>query len=196
MDPDTVTTSMGDLAIAFANCGAPSGDGSADALGTPDGLRVWMLEAGILTASPPYPVAPPEQRLLLAEARRLRSTLRDLIEQLAAERLPTERTRLALDRVLRSGSWTHTVSRSGDRWRLHDVPLGPDVVALLAPVARSAVALAMDVDPTRLRQCAASDCARWFLDTSKAGRRRWCSMATCGNRAKAARYRARQAGDG
>jgi predicted RNA-binding Zn ribbon-like protein len=30
-----------------------------------------------------------------------------------------------------------------------------------------------------------------FLDTTKNGRRRWCDMATCGNRAKAARHRAK-----
>jgi predicted RNA-binding Zn ribbon-like protein len=30
-----------------------------------------------------------------------------------------------------------------------------------------------------------------FLDVSKSGRRRWCDMATCGNRAKASAHHAR-----
>jgi predicted RNA-binding Zn ribbon-like protein len=46
-------------------------------------------------------------------------------------------------------------------------------------------------DPERIRICA-NDTCRWvFFDTSRTGRRRWCDMATCGNRAKAARHRAR-----
>src|SRR5690606_23867005 len=46
----------------------------------------------------------------------------------------------------------------------------------------------------RLRQCEA--CSWLFLDTSRGGRRRWCSMATCGNRAKARRhYRAQSLAD-
>ena len=53
----------------------------------------------------------------------------------------------------------------------------------------AAAHLVADADPSRVRRCAASDCGAWFLDTSKGGRRKWCSMAACGNRAKAARHR-------
>ena len=38
----------------------------------------------------------------------------------------------------------------------------------------------------------ANDRCRWaFFDSSPTGRRRWCDMRSCGNQAKAARYRAR-----
>lgn len=40
----------------------------------------------------------------------------------------------------------------------------------------------------RVRSCEHEDCVLWFLDTSKSGRRRWCSMETCGNRIKAKRH--------
>ena len=43
----------------------------------------------------------------------------------------------------------------------------------------------------RLRVCANPECRWAFFDSSRTGRRRWCDMATCGNRAKAARHRAR-----
>jgi predicted RNA-binding Zn ribbon-like protein len=43
----------------------------------------------------------------------------------------------------------------------------------------------------RLRVCGGSHCGWWFLDTSKAGRRRWCDMATCGAAHKALRHRQR-----
>ncbi|MFE3457108.1 CGNR zinc finger domain-containing protein [Nocardiopsis aegyptia] len=45
--------------------------------------------------------------------------------------------------------------------------------------------------PDRVRGCANPDCVLCFFDTSKNGTRRWCSMAGCGNRAKAARHQAR-----
>lgn len=49
----------------------------------------------------------------------------------------------------------------------------------------------LDERPDRLRRCEHERCTLWFVDTSKAGRRRWCSMQTCGNRAKAKRHYAR-----
>jgi predicted RNA-binding Zn ribbon-like protein len=44
----------------------------------------------------------------------------------------------------------------------------------------------------RFRICANDGCREALLDTSRAGRRRWCDMASCGNRAKVQRYRSRQ----
>lgn len=50
--------------------------------------------------------------------------------------------------------------------------------------------LLMDVDRRRIRKCGASDCAVYFIDTSKGHRRQWCSMENCGNREKQRRWRA------
>ena len=40
----------------------------------------------------------------------------------------------------------------------------------------------------RISGCANPDCILWFLDTTRPGTRRWCSMAACGNRDKAIRH--------
>lgn len=45
--------------------------------------------------------------------------------------------------------------------------------------------------PDRIRRCAHEACVLRFFDTSRNGTRRWCSMAACGNRAKASRHYAR-----
>lgn len=68
----------------------------------------------------------------------------------------------------------------------------------LASVARDAVRLFAEVgfvkEPgARIRHCGAPDCGLVFFDESRAGSRRWCSMATCGNRAKVRAHRARAA---
>jgi predicted RNA-binding Zn ribbon-like protein len=48
----------------------------------------------------------------------------------------------------------------------------------------------------RIRACEGQGCVLWFADTSRNATRRWCSMAACGNRAKArAHYRRAQEGD-
>jgi len=61
---------------------------------------------------------------------------------------------------------------------------------LLAPIAYSAALLFAEADHTRVRKC--DHCILQFLDTSKKGTRRWCSMRLCGNRIKVAAYAARQ----
>lgn len=66
------------------------------------------------------------------------------------------------------------------------------VEAALATVARDAIDLVCGPLAGRVRECAADDCALLFVDTSRPGRRRWCSMDACGNRSKTAAYRRRR----
>jgi predicted RNA-binding Zn ribbon-like protein len=67
----------------------------------------------------------------------------------------------------------------------------PHLEAPIWPVVRSAADLLTSPDLTSLRLCASDTCSWLFLDTSRNGSRRWCSMRTCGNRAKARRHHAR-----
>jgi predicted RNA-binding Zn ribbon-like protein len=62
---------------------------------------------------------------------------------------------------------------------------------LLGEIARSAADLLTSARLDSVRECAGEGCGWLFLDTSKAHRRRWCSMDICGNRAKARRHRQR-----
>lgn len=51
----------------------------------------------------------------------------------------------------------------------------------------------LDTYPTdRIRKCEHEECILHFLDTSKSGKRRWCSMEVCGNRHKAAEFYAKK----
>ncbi|WP_328997671.1 ABATE domain-containing protein [Kribbella sp. NBC_00709] len=69
-------------------------------------------------------------------------------------------------------------------------PVLTDVPALLSTLARDAVELLTGPLAERIRTCASDDCSLLFVDASRAGQRRWCSMNTCGARAKMATYRA------
>ena len=64
------------------------------------------------------------------------------------------------------------------------------IAAAITELARASVELVTGPDLQRVRQC--DGCTLLFLDRSRPGQRRWCSMKTCGNRSKTARYRARR----
>ena len=81
-----------------------------------------------------------------------------------------------------------TVSERG--WEVGVMP--PTAASLLAPVLWSAGDLLLGPKLARVRQCANPACRFLFLDDSKTGNRRWCSMSACGNRAKAHRHYLRQ----
>ena len=61
---------------------------------------------------------------------------------------------------------------------------------LFAPVAHSAAMLFTEADRSRVRKC--NNCVLHFVDTSKKGTRRWCSMRLCGNRLKVAAFTERR----
>jgi predicted RNA-binding Zn ribbon-like protein len=75
--------------------------------------------------------------------------------------------------------------RRANRWE--------DPRELLVPIAAAAADLICNHDFRLIRSCEGSGCVLLFLDRTKARARRWCSMAVCGNRAKAAAHRAKKA---
>jgi predicted RNA-binding Zn ribbon-like protein len=77
---------------------------------------------------------------------------------------------------------------SGTAWRW-EWAAGDRVLARpLWPVAQSAASLLTSPTRQRVRECAGRGCGWLFLDTSRPGNRRWCTMSDCGNRAKARRH--------
>jgi predicted RNA-binding Zn ribbon-like protein len=127
----------------------------------------------------------------LAKIRRVRGAMRELADA-TVERRPADARQVdEVNRALR----THYV--------YYLVP-GPDGVSMDhrhdgdpvdGALARLAESLAREVSqghPERLRVCANEECRWIFNDTSRTGKRRWCDMSTCGNRAKVARHRARK----
>jgi predicted RNA-binding Zn ribbon-like protein len=79
--------------------------------------------------------------------------------------------------------------RGALRWKVQRHWYNPKT--LLLPIAEAMGDLVCEKDFTLVRKCEGPSCTLWFLDVSKAHARRWCSMAVCGNRAKAAAHRAR-----
>ncbi|MEU2587425.1 CGNR zinc finger domain-containing protein [Streptomyces avermitilis] len=80
---------------------------------------------------------------------------------------------------------TLTTEGAGESVEFEDASWGPAWLA-----ARDYLEL-LTTAPDRIRRCAHDTCILHFFDTSRNGTRRWCSMAACGNRAKASRHYAR-----
>lgn len=79
------------------------------------------------------------------------------------------------------------VAREGS-WSLQFVAREGGLEWLLAAIARSAAELLVEGPRAPIRRCANPSCRLFFYDDSRTHRRRWCSMAVCGNRHKVASF--------
>ena len=132
------------------------------------------------------------------DARRVRASLRALAERGHNTEKARIDTLTELNRILgRSAGTRRLEPKSDGTFARSFVPVGDAFAGLLIPVVESAADALVIGELSRIRRCADSRCPRVFYDGTKNGRRRWCDMATCGNRAKAARHRVRrrEAGD-
>jgi predicted RNA-binding Zn ribbon-like protein len=143
--------------------------GPADLLVDLDGTRQWLTEHDLAG-----PATDATRRALV--------TAREAIRAHAAEG-----TGVALNEVLAWGRQRPVLGQDG-----------PDTVVEVDQPAHLAGWLAavdylrlLTESADRVRHCAHPDCVLYFHDTSPKRSRRWCSMAGCGNRAKAARHYAR-----
>jgi predicted RNA-binding Zn ribbon-like protein len=129
----------------------------------------------------------------LVDARRVRATLRVLAERGTAAAQVRFDALSEINRVLGRSAGTRRVElRPDGSYARAFVPVGDAFAGLMIPVVESAADAMILGELGRVRRCADSRCPRVFFDRTKNGRRRWCDMATCGNRAKAARHRARR----
>jgi predicted RNA-binding Zn ribbon-like protein len=128
----------------------------------------------------------------LVDARRVRAALRALAERGAnSERIRGDAL-AEINRVLGRSAGTRRVeSRADGSFARAFVPVGDAFAGLIIPIVESAADALIAGELARVRRCSDPRCSRVFFDGTRNARRRWCDMATCGNRAKAARFRER-----
>ncbi|WP_129309168.1 CGNR zinc finger domain-containing protein [Streptomyces sp. L2] len=145
-----------------------------DLLTDTDGLAVWLAGNGLDASHPADPA-------VLRHVREAREALRAVVDGPVAEGAPL------VDAVLAHGRVRVRLTGEGpaEEPEFTDPAWGPAWLA-----ARNYLDLLAQA-PDRIRRCAHESCVLHFFDTSRNGIRRWCSMAACGNRAKASRHYAR-----
>lgn len=156
-------------------------------------LVAWLQQAGTLDSGQAKAALVswgqrPEAKQLLDHARKLRNVLRDMAQRLAAGKSIGQSVLDEINNVLAQESGYNQLVRiaGGYEFRFH--PQRREAAQLLTPIAKSAAELLRDHEPLRIRQCGNPICALYYYDTSKNRTRRWCSMAACGNRMKAAAF--------
>jgi predicted RNA-binding Zn ribbon-like protein len=178
----------GRLALDFANTSPMSHDLSWDEFVS------FLLDAKLVTPARAAKLRP----LLLSEPQavdaillkilRLREAFRAVFGSVV-ERKPFPRHWAdPINEILRVTEGHDELVPQEDGWRLQFIAREEGLEWLLAAIARSAADLLVEGYEAPVRRCANPSCLLFFYDDSRTHRRRWCSMATCGNRHKVATF--------
>lgn len=201
------------LALDLLNTEARSDGAAVDYWRSGDDVRAWLARQGVVAAQQAggqadsraseqgsgqisgQASAQADDAALLARA----VTLRALARRLIAGRKASEEGHVnaadeadiaALNDYLHAYLGAPHLARGEDgKLALTRTARGDAIASLLGPVAEAVAQLLVEGDFTLVRQCEHPDCILWFYDRTKSHKRRWCSMALCGNRYKAAQFR-------
>jgi len=191
------------LALDFLNTTATPRGELIDWLADGNDLVSWLEQAGSIEAPAAARVRAFGRDALdevAGQARQFRQWLRGFVTARMGKPLRATAAAVApLNELLaRDNSFQEVVAAGrhaggGRRLRLRTVRRWENPQELLDPIAGAAADLVCRQDFRLIRSCEGTACVLVFLDRTKAHARRWCSMAVCGNRAKAAAHRARRA---
>lgn len=152
--------------------------------GQPQELDAWLSDAGL--PSPTSGVTGAD----VADAQALRSALDAIARAVVTGVTPSAEDIRCLNSFAEHPTPVFLLRASG---RQRVAMEQTDGSSSLAVVARDAVHLFGELDPSRIRACAREGCDTLFYDRSPSGRRRWCAMKGCGEIVASASYRRRRA---
>jgi predicted RNA-binding Zn ribbon-like protein len=191
--------SLGDHpALDFLNSTAMPAPDTIELIGDGQAYLTWLEQVGFISDADRDLAArafgADELDAVAAEAVRLRERLRLIIAAWAAAggpALPAE-ARDHLNGVLALGRRFLRLDAGDDgTFRVRDQRGWDGARQLLVPPAEAAARLLAAGERQLVRHCEGPACTLWFYDRTKSHRRRWCSMAACGNREKARKHRER-----
>ena len=182
------------VGLAFVNTLEVDRGRSTDHLATAEAALRWLrshslmhqdsMEAGVAAFRADADLAD----RTLARIRRVRAAMRELADATVERRPPEARHLDRINRALRT-PYTYVLVPSADGVSMDHKHEGDPVEGALARLVESIAREVSQGHPERIRVCANEECRWVFHDTSRSGRRKWCGMSTCGNRAKVARHR-------
>jgi predicted RNA-binding Zn ribbon-like protein len=194
-------------ALDFLNTLARPVDVEVEWLGSGDDLLAWLNTSGLVDSAVVEELKrtanPGELDAVAAQARALREWFREFVAKHRGKPLNVKVVAdlEPLNRLLaRDQEFVQVVARHGAGQKKGSMGLelvhqrnwrSPET--LLLPIANAFARLVTDADFTHVKHCEGPHCILHFLDTTRDHRRRWCSMAVCGNRAKQAALRNRRA---
>jgi predicted RNA-binding Zn ribbon-like protein len=186
----------GHRALDFLNTWRDPGE-VEEALGDGSAFGAWLLAVDHLA---PSDLARLKRRFgeaamdeAAAEARRFREWAREWLtrwQHAPGARYTKELQEL--NRLLAREDRNRQVIAGKDGMEIREVSAFESAATLVSLPAADIADLVTREDPDLIRECAGDPCTLWFLDRTRSHRRRFCSAAVCGNRAKVAAFRERQ----
>jgi predicted RNA-binding Zn ribbon-like protein len=178
----------GRLALDFANTTPAAHDLSWDEFVS------FLVNARVVTperATRLHPLLLTEPQAVdavLLKVLRLRESIRAIFSSLV-EKKPFPKSWVEpINDLLRLTEGHDELVLRSEGWRLEFIARESGLEWLLAAIARSAAELIVEGPNAPIRICANPSCRLFFYDDSRTHRRRWCSMAVCGNRHKVASF--------
>ena len=178
----------GRLAVDFVNATASNAELSWER------LILFLQSTGIVSADRgaqllTLPQSDPQTaEALLQKAWRLGTALRKLLGAMIRKQRILGEWIAPVNEILRITEGHDELVGQDNSWKIEFVAREGGLDWLLAAVARSGAEIVAEGARARLRLCANPQCGLFFYDNSRTRRRRWCSMAVCGNRSKVATF--------
>ncbi|MFE4514145.1 CGNR zinc finger domain-containing protein [Kitasatospora sp. NPDC056783] len=174
----------GALCLELLTTGGPGPYARYEVLHRPADLAAWLPGSRLGLPADAARISPAE----LTAVRALRDALWRLAAARAQGRTGGPEDHAVLNRAAEHPPLVPRIAPDGTA----AAPLPADGAQLASTFARDAIALLTGPHADRVRECGADNCQLIFVDTSRPGRRRWCSMERCGNRHKVRALRARR----
>jgi len=182
-----------DLAVDFANTVYSPGDPAGSLHSWPDLIDFLELRGGLAPGDGGMlrAMGATEARrcaAAFAQALRLRETIRAMLGAMASKRPMRAQWVGEVNQALETGAGASRLLRQDTGWRLGLSPGPAGPLQALASIARAIAELVVSGRSVEIGKCANPRCLLFFRDRSRTRRRRWCSMAVCGNRMKVAAH--------
>ncbi|MCU9614994.1 CGNR zinc finger domain-containing protein [Caldibacillus lycopersici] len=187
----------GRLCLDFANTVSwhDSSDKSQELLTSYEKLVNWSLHANILNKQQSLSLLkkaenqPVKAQEVLQQAIKLRESIFRIFSQVSNNKTPASIDLSILNEALGNAYRRMQIVPGENKFSLEFLNCEETLDGMLPPIVQSAIdILISEKELSRVKKCKGHPCGWLFLDTSRNGSRRWCSMADCGNRAKAKRF--------
>ena len=191
----------GESALDFLNSVATPLDATVEWLDDGDGLLSWLAQAQLVSPGVLRQMRSGYSRAELnrvaEQARNLREWFRGFVRKHRGHPLTRddfsklERLNRLLEQDDSFSQIAPALGKQGNSFELRVIRKWRSPEALLLPIAEALARFVCSADFTYVKACERPACTLLFADQTRSRARRWCSMATCGNRAKQAAHRQR-----
>lgn len=181
--------------LDFLNTRPVLADGPTELLPDAPALERWLIASGMVTSSRMKSLLrswrnSPDAAAFLKELIAFREKFRSAVIRIESGSMPSDSFLAEVNSLLLQYPRHTSISRQNGKIRRETLfePRKPS--DFWEPIIHATADFLSQTEPSRLRKC--ESCVVHFLDTSKKGSRRWCSMNICGNKLKVAAYQRRK----